>query len=107
MFWFSAAAVRTRCSTKHSSSRSSRAVGWYFPPSQPRTFLSMDARLRDGSSAHRLSTIKNCDRIIVLDEGKIAEDGTYDELIKKNGIFAELVSRQQVERKNVTPPVRQ
>ena len=49
--------------------------------------------------AHRLSTIKNCDRIIVLDEGKIAEDGTYDELIAKNGFFAELVSRQQVEQK--------
>ncbi len=50
--------------------------------------------------AHRLSTIRNCDRIIVLDEGKIVEDGTYDELMKKNGFFAELVSRQQVERKN-------
>ena len=49
--------------------------------------------------AHRLSTIKNCDRIIVLDEGKIVEDGTYDELIAKNGCFVELVSRQQVERK--------
>lgn len=48
--------------------------------------------------AHRLSTIKNCDRIIVLDEGKIVEDGTYDELIAKNGFFTELVSRQQVER---------
>ena len=49
--------------------------------------------------AHRLSTIKNCDRIIVLNEGKIIEDGTYDELIAKNGFFTELVSRQQVERK--------
>lgn len=49
--------------------------------------------------AHRLSTIKNCDRIIVLDEGKIAEEGTYDELMAKNGFFAELVSRQQVERR--------
>ena len=47
--------------------------------------------------AHRLSTIKNCDRIIVLDEGHIAEDGTYDELIAQNGAFAELVKRQQVE----------
>ncbi|MBQ7635722.1 MAG: ATP-binding cassette domain-containing protein, partial [Lachnospiraceae bacterium] len=46
--------------------------------------------------AHRLSTIKNCDRIIVLDEGKIVEDGTYDELMAKNGFFAELVARQQV-----------
>lgn len=47
--------------------------------------------------AHRLSTIKDCDRIIVLDSGKIVEDGTYDELIAKNGYFADLVSRQQVE----------
>lgn len=47
--------------------------------------------------AHRLSTIKQCNRIIVLDKGKIAEDGTYEELIKKNGLFAELVSRQKIE----------
>ncbi|MBR4880135.1 MAG: ATP-binding cassette domain-containing protein, partial [Clostridia bacterium] len=47
--------------------------------------------------AHRLSTIKQCSRIIVLDKGKIAEDGTYDELIEKNGLFAELVSIQKIE----------
>lgn len=47
--------------------------------------------------AHRLSTIKNCDRIVVLDGGKIAEDGTYEELIAKNGLFKELVNRQRVE----------
>ncbi len=47
--------------------------------------------------AHRLSTIKNCDRILVLDEGKIVEDGKYDELIAKNGFFAELVERQRLE----------
>lgn len=46
--------------------------------------------------AHRLSTIKNCDRIIVIDKGKIIEDGTFDELMKKNGFFTELVKRQQV-----------
>ena len=46
--------------------------------------------------AHRLSTIKQCDRIIVLNQGGIAEDGTYDELIAKKGFFAELVARQQV-----------
>ena len=46
--------------------------------------------------AHRLSTIKNCDRIIVLDEGKIVEDGTYTELMEKNGFFTELVKRQQI-----------
>ncbi len=44
--------------------------------------------------AHRLSTIKHCDRIIVLDDGKIAEDGTYEELMSANGAFAELVRRQ-------------
>jgi ABC-type bacteriocin/lantibiotic exporter with double-glycine peptidase domain len=47
--------------------------------------------------AHRLSTIKECDRIIVLDSGKIVEDGNYEELIAKNGFFADLVSRQRVD----------
>ena len=46
--------------------------------------------------AHRLSTIRNCDRILVLDDGKIAEDGTYEELIARGGIFADLVARQQL-----------
>ncbi len=47
--------------------------------------------------AHRLSTIRQCDRIIVLDQGHIIEDGTYEELINKNGFFAELVSRQRLD----------
>ena len=47
--------------------------------------------------AHRLSTIKNCDRIIVLDEGKIVEDGTYDELMDRDGFFADLVERQRLD----------
>ena len=46
--------------------------------------------------AHRLSTIRQCDRILVLDGGKIIEDGTYEELIEKNGFFAELVERQRL-----------
>ena len=44
--------------------------------------------------AHRLSTIRGCDRGIVLDEGRVAEVGGFDELMKKGGIFAELVKRQ-------------
>ncbi len=47
--------------------------------------------------AHRLSTIRQCDRIIVLDQGRIIEDGSFDELIEKNGYFAELVARQRLD----------
>ena len=47
--------------------------------------------------AHRLSTIRQCDRILVLDQGKIVEDGTYDELIASDGFFAELVARQRLD----------
>ena len=47
--------------------------------------------------AHRLSTIRQCDRIIYLEKGKILEDGTYEELIARNGKFAELVERQRLD----------
>ena len=50
--------------------------------------------------AHRLTTIKQCDRIIVLKNGNIVEDGTYETLIEKNGHFAELIERQRVDSKN-------
>lgn len=49
--------------------------------------------------AHRLSTVRNCSRILVIDGGKIAEAGTYDELLSKGGIFAALVERQQLNMK--------
>jgi NHLM bacteriocin system ABC transporter ATP-binding protein len=48
--------------------------------------------------AHRLSTIKQCDRIVVMDKGKIVEEGTYEELTEKGGVFAELVKRQTLDR---------
>ena len=47
--------------------------------------------------AHRLSTIRNCDRILVMDNGAIIEEGNYEELIRKNGRFAELVARQRLD----------
>ncbi|MBQ7264998.1 MAG: ATP-binding cassette domain-containing protein [Firmicutes bacterium] len=46
--------------------------------------------------AHRLSTVMECDRIIVIKEGSIAEEGTYKELSEKNGVFAQLVKRQKI-----------
>lgn len=47
--------------------------------------------------AHRLSTLKNMDRIIVLDKGKIIEDGSPEELLKKKGAFAKFWKLQQLE----------
>ena len=46
--------------------------------------------------AHRLSTIMNADRIFVIDEGRIVEEGKHDELIAKGGVYAKLVELQNV-----------
>jgi ABC-type multidrug transport system fused ATPase/permease subunit len=46
--------------------------------------------------AHRLATVKNCDRIVVLDTGRIVQDGPYDKLIGQTGLFGELVRGQQL-----------
>lgn len=44
--------------------------------------------------AHRLSTIAEMDRLIVMDQGKIIEDGSHDQLLKRNGVYAQLWKRQ-------------
>ena len=46
--------------------------------------------------AHRLATVRNVDRIIVLDKGKISEEGNFDELIEKHGLFYELCTKQNL-----------
>lgn len=58
------------------------------PKLQNRTVLIM---------AHRVSALRHCQRIIVLDHGKVVEDGTQDELIAKKGYFAKLVEQQKLE----------
>jgi ABC-type multidrug transport system fused ATPase/permease subunit len=53
--------------------------------------------LRDRTSiiiAHRLSTVRNADMIVVLDEGRNAETGSHDELIEKGGLYRQLYEMQ-------------
>ena len=44
--------------------------------------------------AHRLSTVRNADIIVVLSEGQVMETGTHDELLAKGGLYAQLFSHQ-------------
>ena len=48
--------------------------------------------------AHRLSTVRNADRILVFESGRIIEDGNHESLIKKNGVYAELYKTQNLSK---------
>jgi len=48
--------------------------------------------------AHRLATVRDADRIIVMKDGSVEEDGRHQDLLKKNGIYAELIKAQQFEK---------
>ncbi|TFH00488.1 MAG: ATP-binding cassette domain-containing protein, partial [Calditrichales bacterium] len=57
----------------------------------------MDNLMKNRTSfiiAHRLSTIRNADRILVMDQGDIVEQGSHDDLLAKNGFYAELYNSQ-------------
>ena len=47
--------------------------------------------------SHRISTVRDADQILVLDRGRIVERGTHDELVRRNGVYAELYRKQLLE----------
>jgi subfamily B ATP-binding cassette protein MsbA len=53
--------------------------------------------------AHRLTTIRDADQIIVISDGVVAESGTHDELIARNGIYAQLHRTQFETAPSATP----
>lgn len=59
--------------------------------------LSEENHLNTITISHRISTIRNANKIIVLDEGKIVEQGTHESLLKQNGQYAEMYQKQLVE----------
>ena len=55
--------------------------------------------------AHRLSTIADADQILVLDDGRVIERGTHDELLDQGGVYAAMWQRQVMEDEDFASPV--
>jgi ATP-binding cassette subfamily B protein len=67
-----------------------------------------DALSRDRTTfiiAHRLSTVRNADLILVLDHGRLVEHGRFDELIARGGLFAQLASQGEFTNEGSVPPM--
>lgn len=67
---------------------------------EARIFEGLMERLPDTTLviiSHRISTVKNCDRIVVLKDGRIAESGTHEELLAEEGLYLELYNQQLLE----------
>jgi len=67
------------------------------PVTEARVSTALDEVMKGRTTfviAHRLATIRNATRILVFNNGSVVETGTYDELVKRSGVFAELVNAQ-------------
>ena len=67
------------------------------PVTEARVTAALDEVMKGRTTfviAHRLATIRNATRILVFDDGRVVETGTYDELVRRGGFFAELVHAQ-------------
>jgi len=78
------------------------------PVTEARVTTALDEVMKGRTTfviAHRLATVRNATRILVFDNGRIVETGTYDELVRKGGFFAELVKAQFGAAETATPAV--
>ena len=69
------------------------ATSALYEVSQKKVQLALTAAMKGRTTvtiAHRMSTIENCDKIFVLEEGKVKEEGGFNELKNKGGLFAKL-----------------